>query len=270
MNDDLKAYIESGVLEMYAGGMLSDDENREVEQMAARYPEIKAEIDAIRSSLVTFALASDGPRPPSLDQVLTHIRHADSGSRVLGLAPAPAVARTNWLLAAVLAALALSLGMNFWQRFALKRLEINNEQLQAQYQEVKAREEYAVRQHNARLLPPQTVANPMPVLRDPSYTHVEVTKDTASDITLYWHPETHALYLHIHKLPVPSEEHQYQLWAVIDGVWVSAGIFNHNTSLQRLPVLEGKVMSFAVTLEPKGGSPLPTQKRVFAQGSVKI
>ncbi|TAE47433.1 MAG: hypothetical protein EAZ89_17890, partial [Bacteroidetes bacterium] len=136
MNDDLKAYIESGVLEMYAGGMLSDDENREVEQMAARYPEIKAEIDAIRSSLVTFALASDGPRPPSLDQVLTHIRHADSGSRVLGLAPAPAGARTNWLLAAVLAALALSLGMNFWQRFALKRLEINNEQLQAQYQEV--------------------------------------------------------------------------------------------------------------------------------------
>jgi hypothetical protein len=38
---DVQAYIESGVLELYVSGALTEQEMREVERMAHQYPAIK-------------------------------------------------------------------------------------------------------------------------------------------------------------------------------------------------------------------------------------
>ena len=42
-----KEYIESGILELYVFGKLTDDEIAEVNQMATQHPEVKEEITAI-------------------------------------------------------------------------------------------------------------------------------------------------------------------------------------------------------------------------------
>ena len=55
MKVDVKEYIASGILEAYALGHVTDHERAEVEAVAAEYPEIKKELDAIQDSLNTYA-----------------------------------------------------------------------------------------------------------------------------------------------------------------------------------------------------------------------
>ena len=51
-----KAYIESGILELYVLGQLSAPQQEEVQAMAAQYPEIKQEIDAIELVMEQYAM----------------------------------------------------------------------------------------------------------------------------------------------------------------------------------------------------------------------
>jgi anti-sigma factor RsiW len=50
-----KEYIESGVLELYVYGLLSETENEEVNNMAKNNPEINAEIIAIEKAIVSLS-----------------------------------------------------------------------------------------------------------------------------------------------------------------------------------------------------------------------
>ncbi|GAB2537459.1 cupin domain-containing protein [Rufibacter soli] len=48
-------FIESGILELYVMGITNPQETKEVEQMAAAHPEIKAEIDLISRAVEAYA-----------------------------------------------------------------------------------------------------------------------------------------------------------------------------------------------------------------------
>ncbi len=53
-----KEYIKSGILEQYVLGSASVDECKEVEMMAAVYPDIRQEIETISEALESWALAN--------------------------------------------------------------------------------------------------------------------------------------------------------------------------------------------------------------------
>ena len=55
---ELKSYLESGILEQYVLGDLSNEEKLEVEQNALKYPEIKSEIIEIESALLNYAISN--------------------------------------------------------------------------------------------------------------------------------------------------------------------------------------------------------------------
>ena len=52
---DTKQYIESGILELYVYGLLSEAENGEVSQMAKEHPEIEEEIISIEKAIVNLS-----------------------------------------------------------------------------------------------------------------------------------------------------------------------------------------------------------------------
>ena len=52
---ETKEYIESGILELYVYGLLSETENEEVTAMAKNNPEINAEIIAIEKAIVALS-----------------------------------------------------------------------------------------------------------------------------------------------------------------------------------------------------------------------
>ncbi|MES2653158.1 MAG: cupin domain-containing protein [Bacteroidota bacterium] len=65
---NLKPYIESGILELYALNSLANDERRGVERMLATYPELKHELDAIEFALENYAKATSVKPPDYLKE----------------------------------------------------------------------------------------------------------------------------------------------------------------------------------------------------------
>ncbi|WP_204335999.1 hypothetical protein [Leptobacterium flavescens] len=51
---DVNEYIESGVLELYVAGALSEEENREVYKAIQEYPEVKKECREIIRALISL------------------------------------------------------------------------------------------------------------------------------------------------------------------------------------------------------------------------
>lgn len=65
-----KEYIDSGILETYVMGAASHSEQEEVEKMAATYPAIRQEIDAISGALESYAMEYALAPSPSVKPLL--------------------------------------------------------------------------------------------------------------------------------------------------------------------------------------------------------
>lgn len=56
--ENLKKYIDSGIIEMYVLGLATEEEGREVQALAAKHTEIREEIDAISNALMLYNKAN--------------------------------------------------------------------------------------------------------------------------------------------------------------------------------------------------------------------
>ncbi|MDX1905648.1 MAG: anti-sigma factor [Bacteroidia bacterium] len=260
MKEDLQAYIESGILEMYLQGTLSAAEHAEVDRMARLHPEIQAEIEAIQDALRAFAPLATGPKPPEWSAIREAVMSAPAPeSPVVKLAAPAQVLLPRWVWA-VAAMLVLSLSANLWLGYRLQRQSDQVASLQNQALYMQA-------QYQAAFEAPQNLPDPTFVLNGDGFLPAEVTGDQAR-IMVYWHEDSRRLFLHIHQLPTPPADRQYQLWALINGVMVNAGVFEHNTQMQELRRVDKRAEGFVITLEPRGGVPTPSAESVKARGSL--
>jgi anti-sigma-K factor RskA len=96
------------------------------------------------------------------------------------------------------------------------------------------------------------------------------TKSFPSSLaTVYWNKSSKQVFLLANNLPQPAAGKQYQLWAIVDGKPVDMGVFDSNTGtadlLQKMKSVDNAEM-FAITLENKGGSPVPTMDQMYVAG----
>lgn len=70
---DVRAYIESGVVEEYCLGLLLPKQSEEVERMARLFPEIQQEIELTEAAL--FAYADTPPRPALKEQIMNTLHN---------------------------------------------------------------------------------------------------------------------------------------------------------------------------------------------------
>ncbi len=67
---NIKEYIESGILENYVLGLVSDMEIQEVEQNLLQYPELKSEVNQIEDALAIYAQSKAIPMPVGYAQTI--------------------------------------------------------------------------------------------------------------------------------------------------------------------------------------------------------
>ena len=86
--------------------------------------------------------------------------------------------------------------------------------------------------------------------------------------TLLWNSKNKDVFIMPVKLPLPALGKQYQLWALVDGKPVDAGLLNNECNgackMKNIP----KAQAFAITLEKEGGSPTPTMEAMYVLGNV--
>jgi len=268
---DIREYIESGILEEYVAGELTEEQMLEVEKMSDKHPEIKRELNELQEALNVYAKAAEKKGHRSiLDEALLEIKEGEEEHFIAKLNEDQEVVikRVNvipvWSIAASIL-LVISLGFNylFYSEFKktkdqLAILEQNNVVLAEKTSNIEQELAYAELKV-AHFLNEDNVHVRMDGL--------EISPESYANV--FWNKKSNAVFISVDNLPTPPHGHQYQLWAIKEGqAPIDAGIFDYSQLVQELKVITGDVKAFAVTLEKEGGSPVATVDKTYVKGFI--
>ena len=261
---NIQEIIESGVIELYVMNALPEDEAARVEDLAVEHPEIRMEIEEVQSVLQLYSEAhAIEPNPELKDKILEKIKGQGASSYQNPLPPKtlsqvpdqPLSSRSPWTwLAAVASIIAIVLFFqNMNHKKALTDCTAENTKL------VENQKVVAQLEHKLNIL---RSADTKPI----EMKGLPIAPD--SKVMVYWNAKEKATLLSIQKLPAPPKGKQYQLWAIVDKKPVDAGVFVYDlTAVQPMKIFE-KANTFAVTLEPEGGSRSPTMDNMYVIADV--
>ncbi|UYZ64395.1 anti-sigma factor [Hymenobacter weizhouensis] len=290
---DIQHYIESGILEEYALGLLSEAERADVERMAGLHPQVRQELDEALRGVEAYAQAHAVTPPAGMrERVLSGWQQAirpetpalamtasatpqpapsaAAGEAVVRQMPPPAEvqpSRSRWLMAASVALLMLSglgnvLLYNRLQESEANLLAARNEQAR-----FAATQQAVERRLDAR-------TQELNVLRSEQFRAVQLKgtpKAPQALARVYYNPGTRAVYVDVRRLPAPPAGKQYQLWALDNGKPVDAGVLTAATavgdSIQQMKDI-ASAQAFAMTVEDEGGSAAPTLSTMTVIGNL--
>lgn len=273
---DIQKYIESGILDNYVLGLLSDKEVKEVEQILLKFPELKIELNQIEDALAIYAQAKAIPMPKGLsEQILQSIENIESNpsniSDTTPLAAKPKSSKSSIILGTLLG---LSLLGSF---FLFQQKQDTDQELVATKTQVS--------DINDRMLTMQIdcdtkdgtiqrLQEQLQILKDQAYEPIYLKgtdKTPASEAIVYFNTSDGKTYLDIGNLPTTPTDKDYQLWAIVDGAPTDMGVIDLTTAtggLVEVPHIENP-QAFAVTLETKGGNPTPNLDELYVIGNVE-
>ena len=280
--EEIKTYIESGVLELYVMGDLNQDERTEVESMAARYPEVKQEIIQIQNALEGYAEAyAVAPSEKVRERVINNLLNVVSTEEIeiennTATVEEPKVIQMSsqgggfykYAFAASVALLIVSLSALF---VLYNRLEDSNQQLavmQSNNQTITSRANYI----NKQLSDSQEALS---IFHNPEVKLIKlagqkIAPEASAMVAFNSKKQEVMLDMNAVKMPVNDENHQYQLWALVDGKPVDLGVFDATqdaNGMKRMKTI-ANAQAFAITLEPRGGSINPTMEQMMVMGAI--
>ncbi|RSK34560.1 anti-sigma factor [Hymenobacter metallilatus] len=298
---NIQEYIESGILEEYALGVLNEVERAEVERIAREHPEVHRELQQVISGLDAYAEAHAVTPPADMrERVLQGwqqaIRNTAEQEKLIQTADVPASAplmtasaspttpisgsdgavvrqlsapqeapsRLKWLIAASVALLLLSGLGNYLLYSRLQETEANLEVAQTAQSRYAATQQAALNERDQQLA----------VLRSADFRPVELKgtpKAPEALARVYYNAKTNAVYVDVRNLPAPPAGKQYQLWALDNGKPVDAGMLASATaagdSIQQMKDI-ASAQAFAMTVEDAGGVPSPTMSTLTVIGNL--
>ncbi|WP_162056234.1 anti-sigma factor [Pontibacter pamirensis] len=271
-------YIASGVLELYAAGALSEEERLEIERVAANSPEVRAALDEACAVMEHYAALHAVQPPPALKarvlgQIVAQSPVAIEEEKQQSVRPLYPVedergsSAYKWMLAASIALFLLSgfMSIRFYQ---------NWQEAEEKLAQALTAQETLAQNYQTTSYQLQQQEQVLRVLRNADFQPVRlqgVEAHPEADVLVYWNPEEREVYVGAVQLPAPPAGKQYQLWALLDGKPIDAGLINmesNQLSLQQMKEI-GAAQAFAVTLEPAGGSVNPTLEQLYVMGEVK-
>lgn len=248
---DLKAYISSGILESYALGATTQQENAEVESMLAQYPELVIELSQIHDSLEEYAFLHAENPPIDLKERTRQAIFGQNAEIPKGKFTVVKNAYAekepfNWRAAASWALLALSVGGNYYFFSQWKNTESKLAVAQSQNTQMAQNESILKASYEKKFT----------IFTSKEYKKVYLKGTDAAPnayASVYFNPKNNEVYLTDMDMPELPEGKEYQLWAIINGKAVDAGLVSARDSVGKLK-LSPNATAFAISVESKGGS----------------
>ena len=273
---NISAYIDSGILEEYALGVVSPQEKQEVECLTQVYPELKAELELIEKALEQYALQHGVPAP---SRVKTNIfAQMKFGPVVAAASPdatapvreeyddtttAAAPTRPLWATLAVAASVLFAI-LGLWAAYEYGAARAENEELAAQVETLNERTNTLEQRAEYNEALAANYRNPdVKIVRMPG-----LEKAPDSEVTALWNQKTNEVLLDVQNLPEPPTGKQYQLWTIVDGKPVDMGMLDDDFEgkLLKMKNSDPNAAAFAITLEDDGGKPSPTMDQMVVMG----
>lgn len=257
-------YIESGILELYIFGLLSEKENLEVKEMAVNNEDVRAEILSIERAIIDLSYAVS----PNLSADVYEKIRAKLIEKHTPVVEMPRKTGTSsyigWAAAIILL---FGLGFQYYkynqatEEIQAKTTERDKfEQLYANVSEENSQNEKA-----------------LSIIRDKDNNVIPLAGQQVAPeafAKVYLNTEDNRIYVDIAGLPEAPEGKVYQVWALMLNPLTptSIGVLDNSQRTQNKGIyavdnFEG-AQAFGITLEPAGGSPSPTLEQLYTLGKV--
>ena len=258
--------IASGNLELYVCGALPPEEANEVEEAVAAHPEVKREIELIEESLLHLA---ETVAPPVQAMTWTYILNSIRNVKEMGDSK---VKTLNWPAITGWAAAILFMGGIMWM---LKQTNDLNNSLQVTttentvLKEEKSTVENQLAENNKTL----------EILRSKDYQAYTLPGNQAvapeAFAKVYFNKKENVAYIDVKGLPTPPRGKVYQVWSLkMEPLTpTSVGLIDSQNKtgegiykFVNFPTPE----AFGITIEPEGGSEMPTLSQLYTLGMIAI
>lgn len=263
---DIKAYIESGILELYVAGTLSEKENKEVYDLMLQHPEILQEVLEIEAAIIKLtAAASQKTTKNIFEAIKQHLGFNDNETKVIPILKP----KFNWITYSGWAASIVLAAALFWTTKQNNQLEsdIQISQTQQSLLETQIENSKNGLEEANKLIT---------VLRDDSITKIQLAGQgdfVNTYAKIYWDKNTNRIFLDAQGLPEPPKGKVYQVWSLTLNPLTPTSlgtIDSFTTDENKIFEIENANPSeaFGITLEPAGGSTTPTMEQLYTLGVV--
>lgn len=262
---ETREYIESGILELYVFGNLSEEEALEVTKMAAEHEEIRAEILSIEKAVVSLSY-SVAPYLSAANFLKIKKQLIQKNEGVIDIKPkSNIISHLGWA-----AAVLLMFGVGYqYNESIISESKLTN---------IAAEKSKLIKDLNGLELKNKNTETVLAVVRDENNIVIPLGGQTIAPLAkakIYWNKTTEVVFVDASGLPEPPEGKEYQIWALKLNPLrpTSIGLlvdFKANSSKLFEVQKANGADAFGITLEPKGGSPLPTLEQLYALGVVKV
>jgi len=273
---DIKEYISSGIIESYVLGLTSAEEAEEFERICAAHSEVRVARDLFEQQLEQNAIAVGVQPPKNLRSLVLSEIEIDvqkfGTSPIIGAEPPMDDPRQIfigpriWKYAAVACIIlfAASAILNFYFFSEYRKYS-------SQYSQLIDSQSVMARNQDAMKLKADNYAAAMKMMHDTNMAMIKmqgVHQHRDNSATVFWDKRTKNVYLMPDNLQEPPQGMQYQLWAIVDGKPIDAGLLNWATGNMTIPMKTiPTAEAFAITLEKAGGSDRPSDDAMYVMGN---
>jgi anti-sigma-K factor RskA len=262
---DTTAYIQSGIIEAYVLGLANAQEAAELELMMKQHPEVKQaiaefEIQLEQSAFDNAIAPKASTKEDLFSQLATEFAVPATTTKVVHMSEQQAPVRSiNFLRYASVAAV-----------FLLVASTALNVYLYKKYDDTETKYRTALLDNKTLTAQNDAINTSFRVTTDSSYLHITMPGIPGNEgklATVFWDSKTKDVYLMANRMPLLEKGKQYQLWAIVDGKPVDAGVMGDCTGLCKMKNIP-KASMFAITIEKQGGSEAPTLTAMVVAGKV--
>lgn len=273
---DIQEYIQSGAIESYVLGLATEEEVNELDSLRKDYPEIEVAIHQFSVALekqafdhaitpsahvrqkIMAAINVENSKPnTTIPKLTTSIPNEKPTAKVYNFSFWRNVAAASVILFLISGMLNLFLYDKYNKKnqdyqallSEKKGLLADNGIIQANLKEWKSAAE-------------MMVDTGMVMVKMNAVPGKENNK-----AMVFWDNKTKDVYVMINKLPPPQPGKQYQLWALMDGKPIDAGVISDCSTTCKMKNI-ANAQAFAITLENTGGSPTPNLQAMYVFGKV--
>ncbi len=262
---DNKAYIESGAIEAYVLGLATGEERAELVKLRAEDPAVAEAITRFELEMELQLLNQGASAPAGVkEKLLNKLQPEFVSAPVIQMRPSSLI-RPIWKWTAVAAIVLFVASLGYIYVLADK-----DKKIQEEYATILSETDSLKLQNQLVDAQLKEMQKGLSMLSDPAVDKVSmpgIGQHQQNKALVLWDKKTKDVYLMPTDLPAAPSGMQYQLWALVDGKPVDAGMMGDCSvicSMKNIP----RAQAFAITLQKQGGSAEPDMNSLYVMGKI--
>ncbi len=262
-DNKIQDFLDSGLLEQYVIGATEPYQSEEVESFIENHVEIKFAYDKLQEELHEISKLYQKQPPENLkSEVLKTIDRSTTPDEAAN----QKASSFSWLnLAAIFIGLIGIAGF----------LYVNNQNtiLETQLSSIEQEQAQLLREISFATKEMSSLEDEIAYLKSVD-TDKYILKGNQKAQTLlataYYNRSEYRGEVEINNLPELDQEHDYQLWADVDGEMISLAVLKRNSKEILDPVIMSNATSLNITIEPAGGNDHATVENLVAAVNLRV